>query len=67
MWVLPNVPVSTYFSELPLAVCWEGKAKQRLVLSVTVHANLNVKLLTPAAMVDNLAEKIDKRSLKQGR
>ena len=39
-----------------------GKVKQRLVLRVTT----NVKLLTTAAMVDNLAEKFDKCPLNRG-
>ena len=41
-----------------------GKAKQRLVLRVTVL--VLVKLLIPAAMVENLAEKIDGCPLNRG-
>ena len=41
-----------------------GKAKQRLMLQVT--ALIYVGLLTTAAMVDNLAEKVDKCPLNQG-
>ena len=42
-----------------------GKAKQRLVLRVTVLTY--VKLLTPAAMVDNHAEKFNESPLNWGR
>ena len=41
------------------------KVKQRLVLQVTVLSD--VKLLTLAAMVDNLAEKVDKWNVTTGR
>ena len=41
------------------------KAKQRLVLRATVLSN--VKLLTTAAMVDNLAEKVDECPPNHGR
>ena len=40
-----------------------GKAKERLVLQSN---SANDKLLTPAAMVDNLAEKVNECSLKLG-
>ena len=49
------------FSKLSFAVRWQGRAKQRLVLQVTT-----LKLLTTAAMVDNLAEKVDECPLKRG-
>ena len=52
-----------YVSELPLAVRWrEGQA----VLRVTALV-YNDKLLTPAAMVDNLAERVDECPLNRSR
>ena len=50
------------FQSFPLLYAG-GKAKQRLVLRVTVL----MKLLTPAVMVDNLAEKVDECPLNWGR
>ena len=48
------------FSELSLACCTLArKAKQR--------GNNSTDLLTPAVMVDNFTEKIDKCPLNQGR
>ena len=44
------------FSELSLAVCWEGKAKASIMSNST---NYNVQLLTPGAMVANVADKVD--------
>jgi len=47
------------FSELSFAVRWQA--------STTSNSNeSNVKLLTTAAMVDNLAEKVDECPLNQG-
>ena len=43
----------TAFSELSFAIHWQG----RLVLQITALSN--GKLLTTAAMVDNLAEKVE--------
>ena len=51
--VEPNV---AGFSELYCALA--GKDRQRLVLQVT-SLKSNVKLLATAAMVDDLAEKVD--------
>ena len=51
------------FSELYCALA--GKDRQRLVLQVTLLKS-NVKLLAIAAMVDDLAEKVDECSLNQG-
>ena len=44
------------FSELSLAVCWEGKAKASTMSNST---NYNVQLLTPGATVANVADKVD--------
>ena len=49
------------FSELSFAA---RKAKQRLVQCTT--SNSTIKLLTTAAMVDNLAEKVDECPLNRG-
>ena len=43
------------FSELSLAVCWEGKAKAS---TMSNSAESNVQLLTPAAMVANLGHQV---------
>ena len=53
------------FSELSLAVCWQGKAKASTMSNST---NYNVQLLTPGATVANVADKVDNYCLlKRGR
>ena len=44
------------------AVCWQ----ERLSEASTKHNNTNLMFLTTAAMVDNLAGKVDKYPLNQG-
>ena len=52
------------FSELSLAIHWRGRlSRDYIVRWVTA----NIKLLTSAAMVDNLAEKVDECPLNRGR
>ena len=50
------------FSELSLAIRW----KERLSRGISRNNSTNVRLLTPAVMVHNLAEKVNKCPLKLG-
>ena len=45
---------------------YAGGENQAEATIISNSASPNVKLLTPAAMVDNLAEKVDKCPLKWG-
>ena len=51
------------FSEFSFAARWLGRLSKA---STTSNSTINLKLLTTAVMVDNLAEKVDKCLLNRG-